>query len=193
MPNAPAKPGPGPEDPTDTQLLEAWRAGESAALDQLIRRYQRPVYRLLYRNLGNAADAEDFTQAAFLKVLDRLPGLRDDGAFRGWLFRIALNLCRNHRRHLLRWREVGPAPLERQASREENLDTQLDARRRWQSVERGLARLPRLQREVVRLRLHAELPFKEIAQVLGSSEASCKVSYHHAVKKLRISLQERPS
>ncbi len=178
-----------PEEPTDEGLLAAYREGDAQALDRLLRRYQRPIYRMLFRNVGNPADAEDLTQKAFLRALDRLPRLRDDRAFRAWLYRIALNLIRNRHRSLGRWRWADSDALERQIDPSESTELSLDRQRQWQSVEKGLARLPKLQREVVRLRLHAELPFKEIAQILGNSEASCKVSYHHAVKKLRTSLE----
>ncbi|MDF1564357.1 MAG: sigma-70 family RNA polymerase sigma factor [Deltaproteobacteria bacterium] len=175
-------------EPSDEALLAAYRGGDGQALDRLIRRYQKPVYRMLYRNVGNPADAEDLTQKAFLKALDHLPRLREDGAFKGWLFRIALNLTRNRRRSLGRWRQADPALLDRQADPSAGADLSLERQRQWEAVEAGLARLPKMQREVVRLRLHAEIPFREIAQILGSSEASCKVSYHHAVKKLRHTL-----
>lgn len=181
------------QEPTDQALLAAYRQGDTRALDRLIRRYQRPIYRMLYRNVGNQADAEDLTQKAFLKALDHLPRLREDAAFKGWLYRIALNLCRNRRRSLGRWRQASPEILDAQVDPGQRADHSLEEKQRWLSVEKRLAGLPRLQREVVRLRLHAELPFREIAAVLGSSEASCKVSYHHAVKKLQQSLAPAPS
>ena len=57
-------------------------------------------------------------------------------------------------------------------------------------VRAAIARLPRLQREVIRLRLDAELPFKTIAEVLGTSESSAKVSHHHAIRALRDRLSK---
>lgn len=178
--------------PTDGELITAHRAGDARALEALIRRYQAPIFRLFFRATGSQADAEDLTQKAFLKALDRLPRLRKPDAFRGWLFTIALNLTRNRYRSRARWRSAGEGPLEEAPDDGASAEDLLERRRRLERVERAIARLPRLQREVVRLRLHAELPFRAIAEVLGSSEASCKVSYHHALEKLRTALEETP-
>ncbi|RMG13435.1 MAG: sigma-70 family RNA polymerase sigma factor [Deltaproteobacteria bacterium] len=174
--------------PTDAELVEAWRSGDGTALERLILRHQAGVYRLMLRSVRNPADAEDLTQKCFLKAITKIERLEDGGAFKGWLYRIALNLAKNRRRNAFRWRR---APVEEAPPRPtaDPHDT-LDAWQRLEWVRGALETLPRMQREVVRLRLHAELPFKEIAEILGTTESSAKVSYYHGVRRLRALWEE---
>jgi RNA polymerase sigma-70 factor (ECF subfamily) len=83
-------------------LLAAGRAGDPAALEQLLSRHQQALYRLCCGVLGRPEEAEDAVQETFLRALRALPGFRGDASFRTWLFRIALNLC-------LRWKASSPA------------------------------------------------------------------------------------
>src|SRR4051794_8157187 len=73
-------------------LLQAGRAGECAALEQLLALHQRALFALCYGMLGHADDAEDAVQETFLRALRSLSGFRGESAFRTWLFRIAVNL-----------------------------------------------------------------------------------------------------
>lgn len=77
----------------EAALLRAGRAGDRAALEQLLALHQRALYSLCYGILGHAEDAEDAVQETFLRALDALSRFRGEAAFRTWLFRIALNLC----------------------------------------------------------------------------------------------------
>ena len=81
----------------EAALLRAGRAGDGAALEQLLSLHYRSLFILCHGILGHAEDAEDAVQETFLRVLHGLSGFRGDAAFRTWLFRIALNLC-------LRWK-----------------------------------------------------------------------------------------
>jgi RNA polymerase sigma-70 factor, ECF subfamily len=82
---------------TEAALLRAGRAGDHAALEQLLSLHYRSLFAFCHGILGHAEDAEDAVQETFLGALRALPGFRGDAAFRTWLFRIALNLC-------LRWK-----------------------------------------------------------------------------------------
>ncbi len=87
---------------TEAALLAAGRAGDAAALEQLLAMHRRPLYALCRGMLGNADDAEDAMQETFLRALRALPGFRGEAAFRSWLFRIAFNVC-------LKWKAARPA------------------------------------------------------------------------------------
>lgn len=181
----PSSPG---TDASDAELLRAYKAGDTAAFGVLVRRYQRPVWRMLLRNTGDESTADDLCQTAFLKACDKARDLTDEGAFRSWLYRIALNLARSRWRGLARWKTDPESELDERAGEGPSPEATAADRQRIARVRTAIDSLPRLQREVVRLRLQAELPFKDIAQVLGTTESSAKVSYHHAVKKLRDQL-----
>jgi len=77
----------------EAALLRAGRAGDPAALEQLLALHKRSLYALCRGILGHADDAEDAVQETFLRALRGLPRFREDASFRTWLFRIAVNLC----------------------------------------------------------------------------------------------------
>ncbi len=170
--------------------MKAWRKGDGLAAEALVRRHQKVVYRLMLRSTGDPAAADDLTQKTFLKVLANVDDLRGEAAFQAWLIRIALNLARSRGRRLSRWLRAPSHALPRIASQATATDEVLDRERKLARVRAAIDRLPRRQRRIVQMRLHAELPFKTIAEVMGTTEASAKVTYHNAVRKLRERLGE---
>jgi RNA polymerase sigma factor (sigma-70 family) len=78
------------------QLVEAARAGDAHAQDQLVAAYLPLVYNIVGRALGGHADVDDVVQETMLRAIDGLPGLRDPGSFRSWLVAIAMNQIRGH-------------------------------------------------------------------------------------------------
>jgi RNA polymerase sigma-70 factor (ECF subfamily) len=90
----------------DEDLVRRFRAGESEAFTDLVRRHQRRVYAVCLRVLGDADAAADVAQDTFITVLRKLDGFRGDAAFTTWLHRVAVNACydelrRKRRRPLL--------------------------------------------------------------------------------------------
>ena len=85
--------------PSDGQLVVRAAAGERAAFDDLIRRYQRQAVAVAYRHLGNTPDALEVTQDAFLRAYRGIATLQKPEAFGGWLLRIVSNLSLNYRRN----------------------------------------------------------------------------------------------
>jgi RNA polymerase sigma-70 factor (ECF subfamily) len=82
-------------DESDQQLVERVQAGDKAAFDVLVRKYQHRVLKLVGRFVSDAAEAEDVAQEAFLKAYRALASFRGDSAFYTWLYRIAINTAKN--------------------------------------------------------------------------------------------------
>jgi RNA polymerase sigma-70 factor (ECF subfamily) len=82
-------------DDSDQQLVERVQAGDKAAFDLLVRKYQHRVLKLVGRFVSDAAEAEDVSQEAFLKAYRALASFRGDSAFYTWLYRIAINTAKN--------------------------------------------------------------------------------------------------
>jgi len=82
-------------DESDQQLVERVQAGDKAAFDVLVRKYQHRVLKLVSRFVSDAAEAEDVAQEAFLKAYRALASFRGDSAFYTWLYRIAINTAKN--------------------------------------------------------------------------------------------------
>src|SRR5678809_1331236 len=80
---------------TDEELVARSIAGDHESFNQLILRWERPIYALAYRTIGREEDARDVCQETFLRAFRALPGFRGQSKFSSWLYRIALNLCRD--------------------------------------------------------------------------------------------------
>ncbi len=95
--------------PPDALLVEGLRAGEEKAYEELIARFQQPVYNLVWRLLSDPGDAGDVVQEVFLKVFRGVSGFRGGSSLKTWVYRIAVNEAHNHRRwfHRRRGQEVG--------------------------------------------------------------------------------------
>ena len=164
----------------DGELVARHLGGDARAFDELVRRYQRPIYRLALRYVKSEADAKDVTQRTFVKALGALARWRADASFRTWLYRIAINAALNHlrdRRRDERRRETQPEPTVAPAD--------LDRGRRSAALRAAVAALPPRQRMVLELRIYDDLTFREVAELCGVSENAAKVSFHHAVTRLR--------
>lgn len=90
----------------DAELIERIRQGQTAAYDELVRKYQDRVFNACWRICGHLEDARDLTQEAFLKAYEGLAGFRQESGFYTWIFRVAVNLALSHRRKTQRRREV---------------------------------------------------------------------------------------
>jgi len=170
-------------EPDDQELVARFRRGEGAAFDALVRRYQRPIYWLALRYVGNDADAKDVAQRALVQAFVKLRQLRDAGSFRAWVYRMAANLSLN----VVRDRKP-QAPLgdELVAPAREPL-IEVETQRRLRAA---VTKLPPQQRLVVELRIYEELPFADVAEIAECSEDSAKVNFHHAMKRLRTIMNE---
>ena len=142
------------------------------------------------RSLTNDDDtAQDIVQDAFLKAFRALHGFRGDASFRTWLLTITANEGRGALRKDKRLREtplddVGPVPATKTDPAEEAVTAAEAARAR-----RMLGTLPEKQRLSVALRIDEGLSFREIGDVIGSSEGAARVNYFHGIRRLRELLE----
>lgn len=170
----------------DFELVQGALAGREEDFEALVERHQRALYAFAFRLLGgDAAAADEVVQAAFVRCYAHLRGFRREASFRTWLFQIALNQCRAARR---RRPEV---PLDDVPEAQLAVEP---AEVGWhRRIEALVGRLPGRQRAVLSLRLFGDLPFRDVARAEGISENNAKVSYHHAIAKLRRWLKEGDS
>src|SRR6478752_8876345 len=80
---------------TDEELVAKSMNGDVDSFNQLVLRWERPIYALAYRVIGRDEDARDVAQETFLRAFRALPGFKGQAKFSSWLYRIALNLCRD--------------------------------------------------------------------------------------------------
>jgi RNA polymerase sigma-70 factor (ECF subfamily) len=168
----------------DRALAGSLRAGEEAAYEALIQRFEQPVFGVVSRLLEDAADAPDVVQDVFLKVFRNIGHFRGDSSLKTWIYRIAVNEARNQQRWFGRHRgkEVGFDPTAAEAlgigdwlpdpargPYEEALDHEVQA-----LVEQGLTRISATYRTALVLREVEELSYDEIAEILEISLGTVK-------------------
>ena len=172
----------------DAELLDAFRAGDAKAFEALVRRYQRPVLAIARRFARDEDDAEDLAQRAFINASQRAGGWRG-GSFKSWLFRIVVNLAKNHLRDVSRFDRSEEAQEHEGEAAGPGVEERMMRAEQQQALRAAVARLPRRQREVLLLRIDGDLPFAEIARTLEITEVNAKVNFHHAVQRLKTLLQ----
>jgi RNA polymerase sigma-70 factor (ECF subfamily) len=101
---APERPAPSPEKAAFLEILQRAKEGDLKAFEEIYQMYHRRIYNAVYGMLGDPDDAQDVTQDVFMRLYDALPTLRADEAFSTYLYRIALNLCRDRARRKKRVR-----------------------------------------------------------------------------------------
>ena len=171
-------------EPSDEELMLALRDGELPAFDALFRRHYEAVRGLCARILAGGADGDDSAQETFLRVLRHRATFRGDSRFTTWLYRIARNVCLEQLARQARDRKVAERwgmEATPSAVPDQSLDTELLA-----TAMRALA--PD-QREVLILCRFHELPFSEIATILGCTPGAARVRAHRALNELREAYQ----
>jgi RNA polymerase sigma-70 factor (ECF subfamily) len=177
------------DDLSDEALLLACRQGSREAFDELVQRYQRPLYRLCFRFAGRHADAGDLVQETFIRAWRGLAGFRGRSSVSTWLYRIAVNVC------LSRLSRSAPRvePLDDRRITDTHAESPSERVLRGEqavAVRRAIAALPERQRATIILRVYHDLPHREIATILGSSVGSVKANLFHALRNLRRLLEE---
>jgi len=169
-------------------LVVRARVGDRTAFGELASLYSRPLAAFASRRLGDPAEGADVAQAALARALEGLSGLREAGAFRGWLYEIALNECRRRRRGLGRLRAAYDRWRDRRQAEERGRPEKLAADEAA-VVLAALARLPERQRLAVELRVVEGLTGEEAARALGCTVGTIKANLHHGLERLRAEIE----
>lgn len=183
----------------DEELLALFSSGEADAFGVLLERYRRPIFNFVARHSGDAPRAEDLTQEVFLRAIQRAEQFRGESKVSTWLYKIARNLCIDHRRGMRHRGHAsldaptngdGPSlgerlPSDARGAHESLVDEDLRAR-----ILAAVEALPDDQREVFLLRQIENMPFGEIADVVGASENTVKSRMRYALLRLREALSE---
>ena len=185
---------------SDQEVVAAARSGDETAYRELVRRYERPVFSLIYRMVRNRELAEDLSQETFIKVLNALGSYRPEFKFSSWVFKIANNAAIDH----LRRRELDTLSLEGSPHADtaekieatalqigEKAESALDAvanKELGGEIERAIARLRPEYRTCILLRHVEGRAYEEIAEMLDLPLGTVKTYIHRARHELRIAL-----
>jgi RNA polymerase sigma-70 factor (ECF subfamily) len=169
---------------TDDQLVQRVKEGDSRAFEELVVRYQKPIYYFVLRILKQPLEAEDTVQKIFLLAYQNIKGFRSESSFKTWLYRIGVNQCNNYFRQFKN-REFTSLDEHPLADLTVNQEGDLAERETLDSLRKAVERLPYKQRMVVTLRIYQELSFEEIGESLTMGANSAKVNFHHAMENLK--------
>jgi RNA polymerase sigma-70 factor (ECF subfamily) len=182
---------------TDEELVARSRTGDTESFNQLVRRWERQIFALAYRTLGREEDARDVTQETFLRAFRALPGFKGDAKFSSWLYRIALNLCRDWMRRDRRAPMVdvpeGVEIHELAADKQEVASVEdLAARAELSAaVAAAMEQLPAEQRNAIILKEYQGLTFQEVAELMNCPLSTAKTRLYQGLTLLRRYLAEQ--
>ena len=186
----------------DQRLIESLRSGAERAYEELLSRFQQPVYTLSVRLLNDEGEASDVVQEVFLKVFRNIGNFRGQSSLKTWIYRITVNEAHNARRWFFRHRR-----------REVELDTEPGDARNWREtipdssrspfeeafdreqavlIQAALDRINPVFRSAVVLRDITDLSYEEIAEILGVSLGTVKSRILRGREALREELQKNP-
>src|SRR5215468_5387004 len=166
----------------DAELVERYLAGDTAAFDEIMVRYERQIYRICYRFVENREDAMDLAQEVFIKAFEHLGSFRRESSLKTWLYRIAMNHCINHvKKHSQEFVEVNESTGSVRAS----VHAQLEDREQREQFRQLVKQLPPKQKAILEMRINEQLSYEEIAKISGRSVSTIKASVFFALEKLR--------
>ena len=183
---------------TDEELVTLAMGGDSESFNQLVLRWERPIHALAYRTLGREDEARDVCQETFLRAYRALPGFKGEAKFSSWIYRIALNLCRDWIRKKRRTpvmqapEGIDLADLAAARGPVESIETLVARRQLSQRVATAMRTLPEEQRTAVILKEYHGLTFQEIAEMQGCPLSTVKTRLCQGLSVLRKQLAERP-
>ena len=173
---------------SDEDLLRRFIDGSEAAFTDLVRRHEDRIFALALRMVGDRALALDATQDAFLAAFRRAQSFRGDSAFGTWLYRIAINACKDLLRKKKRWGDPEEAPEEEGGapgpSVEDSVSERLD-------LVEALGQLPEEYREAVVMYDLGGIPYEEIARITSSNLGTVKSRISRGRRRL-AELMEQP-
>jgi RNA polymerase sigma-70 factor (ECF subfamily) len=181
---------------TDDELVAKSVGGDAESFNQLILRWERPIYALAYRVIGREEDARDVCQETFLRAFRALPGFKGQAKFSSWLYRIALNLCRDwirrqRRAPVMQMPEgIDPGELAAERGPVESIEELVSRRELSAVVEEAMALLPEEQRTAIILKEYHGMTFQEIADMQGCPLSTVKTRLYQGLTVLRRHLEK---
>jgi len=184
------------------EVIEGCKAGNRKAFEKIVLFYQKRVFNIAYRMLGNREEAKELAQEVFISVFESIRELREEAKFDGWLKQIILNHCRNRWKYLKRRQYFNTDSIDDPIETEEGEvpksfhdpsdtpDILYDKKMVQEWIQKGLLRLKEDQRELIILRDFQGLSYEEIGRLLILPEGTIKSKLHRARMDLKEILEK---
>jgi RNA polymerase sigma-70 factor, ECF subfamily len=166
----------------DQKLIKQYQCGSESAFNELVNKHQGWVRNFIQSSTIQKQDAEDISQDIFVKVYFGLHKFRFESEFKTWLYRIIMNQMNNYYRKqkLISWFSFDITETTQPEYNESN-----EEESRLKELIIIVKRLPKMQRNIITLRVYQDLPFKQIAEILSITENSAKVSFYKAKSNIK--------
>jgi len=184
-------------DDADAGLIDRLVLRDERAFTALVKAYERRVFALVLRMIGNPAEAEDLAQEVFVQVFKAIGTFRRESKLSTWIYRIAINLCKNRSKYLRVRHTAEQEPLDVQAERAIALDAKVSyseiarpddmasGKQAERIVQHAIAELEPSFRECLILRDVEDLSYEDIGEITGLPEGTVKSRIHRARAQLR--------
>tara|TARA_B100000941_G_scaffold288454_1_gene265385 strand:+ start:1343 stop:1912 length:570 start_codon:yes stop_codon:yes gene_type:complete len=163
---------------------------QETAFNKLLSDYKERLYWHVRKIVIDHNDADDVLQNTFLKVFENIDKFKGNSSIYTWMFRIATNESLNCINNKAKKFGVSNEEWISKKSDELESDPYFDGGEMELKLHRAMSRLPEKQRMVFNMRYFEEMKYENISEILGTSEGGLKASYHHAVKKIKLFLNE---
>jgi RNA polymerase sigma-70 factor (ECF subfamily) len=179
------------------EVIECCKAGDKKAFVEIVLNYQKRVFNIAYRMLGNVEEAKDLAQEVFISVFESIKDLREEVKFEAWLTQITLNHCQNRLKYLKRRQYFDSDSLDDPIKTEDgemireiydpsdNPEILYEKKMVQQFIQRGLLKLKEDQRELLVLRDLQGFSYEEIGKLCGLPEGTVKSKLHRARMDLK--------
>ena len=173
---------------TDRELIERWKAGDSRAATELVGRHADALARFAV-SAGERTEIEELVQDTFVRAFSSIDSFRGESSLRTWLFTIERRLMLDRRRSERRQRTTVPVQPSDAVTEFDALDSLL-AEEAESRVRKAVNALSPTQREVFSFRVEQGMSYREIAEIVGSTEGAARVHYHNAMRAVKEFLSE---
>jgi RNA polymerase sigma-70 factor (ECF subfamily) len=173
---------------SDRDLIERWLAGDSQAATLLVSRHADALARFAVSS-GEREDIEELVQDTFVRAFSSLDSFRGDSSLRTWLFTIERRLMLDRRRSEQRQRTMVSVQATDAVTEYNALDGLL-AEEAESRVRKAVDALSPTQREVFLLRVEQGLSYRDIAEIVGTTEGAARVHYHNAMRAVKESVSD---
>ena len=171
----------------DKKIIEEVLSGDPDAFGILVERYQKPIFRMIFKMTGSSVEAEELTQNVFVKVYSNLTQFNPKYKFFSWLYRIALNEALNY----LKSRKKISAINVNTSVTQENPEVILQKKERKEALQLSIMELKPMERKLIVLKYYEEMTYEEISNVTGLSVKKVKSRLFTGRKRLKDLVEKK--